>query len=236
MRKGLICLQYWGGDRDKAMRLAKFIADLEPSKRNDVDFLFMARADSSFDAATTAHVSRKFNTFTAKPRLRAAGHPYACWVTFWSVLEWVYNSNLQTGHYDWVLCFEPDCVPICKNWINELKDEWQRLNKYVVGSETFHWQMHLNGNAMYSGDMKFLEWAVKGLTVQGCPQREPYDIYLFPQFARWGVGYSRKIANRCGQKSMEPKEAEWLREKMGIAFVHGVKDDSLFHWAKTSIK
>jgi hypothetical protein len=49
MKDGLICLQYWDGDRDKAMRLARFLADLEPSKREDVDFAFFARADSSFD-------------------------------------------------------------------------------------------------------------------------------------------------------------------------------------------
>lgn len=235
MKQGLICLQYWDGDRDKAMRLARFIADIEPSKREDVDFMFMARADSSFDAATTAHVSRKFHVWTAKPRVRAAGHPYACWVTFFSVMEWLHQHTTRP-RYKWVLCFEPDCVPIGKNWITELIEEWNRLNKYVVGSETFHWQMHLNGNAMYSADAKFLEWFVRGLTINGCPQKEPYDLWLFPQFARWGVGYSRKIANRCGQKTMAPDEAKWLREKMGIALVHGVKDDSLHHWAVTNIK
>lgn len=238
MKNGLICLQYWDGDKDKAMRLAKFIADLEPSKREDVDFMFMARADSSFDEATATYVSRKFHVRNEKPKVRAAGHPYACWVTFFSVLEWVYLAKLASKcpAYKWVLCFEPDCVPLTKDWITELSVEWDRLNKTVVGSETFHWQMHLNGNAMYSADMKFLTWFVKQITVNGCPKNEPYDLYMFPQFARWGVGYSRKIANRCGQKTMTPEESKWLREKMGIALCHGVKDDSLHHWAATNVK
>lgn len=238
MKSGLLCLQYWDGDRSKAMRLARFIADLEPAKREDVDFMFMARADSSFDAATSAHVSRKFNVFTAKPRVRAAGHPYACWVTFFSVFEWLLQNKSQKTcpQYKWVLCFEPDCVPIGKTWITELSDEWNRLNKHVVGSETFHWQMHLNGNAMYSADMNFLNWMVRDITLAGCPAREPYDLWMFPQFARWGVGYSRKIANRCGQKTMVPDESKWLREKMGIALCHGVKDDSLHHWAVNNVK
>lgn len=237
MKEGLICLQYWDGDKDKGMRLARFIADLEPTMRTDIDFMFMARADSSFDEATAAYVSRKFNVRNQKPNTRAVGHPHACWVTFFSVLEWVYHMKVakKCPQYKWVLCFEPDCVPISKTWLNELKEEWDRLNKYVVGSETFHWQMHINGNAMYSCDLDFLKWFVTGLTITGCPPREPYDIKLFPLFAQWGAGYSKKIINQCGRPTMPQAAFEEIRRN-GWAFVHGVKDDSLFHWATSALK
>lgn len=237
MKEGLIALQFWQGDRDKAMRLAKFIADIEPTKREDVDFLFLARHDCDHDQITVGHVARRFNVQLLKPKTRAVGHPHACWVMFFSVLEWVYHMKAakKCPQYKWVLCFEPDCTPISKTWIDELKEEWNRLNKAVVGSETFHWQMHLNGNAMYSADLNFLKWFVMGLTVNVVPPREPYDIWLFPRFAQWGVGYSRKIANRCGQKTMSNPEAEAIKN-MGIALIHGVKDDSLFHWAESTLK
>ncbi len=236
MKEGLIVLQFWQGDRDKAMRLAKFIADIEPKKRDDIDFMFMARADCSHDRATANYVARKFNVGLLKPQMRAVGHPWACWVMLFSILEWLWKMK-QAGTrapYKWVLAFEPDCVPISKTWLDDLKAEWNSLNAYVVGSETFHWQMHLNGNAMYSCADDFLQWFVQGLTIQAVPQKEPYDIWLFPRFAQWGVGYSRKIANRCGQPSMTPEEAQALMN-MGLVFVHGVKDDSLFHYASTRL-
>lgn len=237
MKEGLLVLQYWSGDKEKAMRLAKFIADLEPTMREDVDFMFMARADCEHDKATADYVSRKFNVRLMKPKTRAAGHPWACWVTFFSVFEWVFHmkSAGKCPPYKWALCFEPDCVPVNKNWISECRDEWNRLNKYVVGSESFHWAQHLNGNAMYSCDLSFLRWFVMGQTMSACPPREPYDIWLYPRFVQWGVGASRKIINRCGQPTMSQAEAKYLHE-YGYALVHGVKDDSLFHWAETNLR
>lgn len=236
MKKGIIAIQYWKGDIKKAMRLARLIADNEPTRRDDVDFVFIARADCDHDNAAAEYVSRKFNVRKLRCLARASGHPWGCWVLWFSLIEWFYQSK-QAGKipdYQWIFPFEADCVPISKTWINECHDEFIRLNTSLVGSETFHWQQHLNGNLMVTGNMDFLKWLVHGVTVTGVPQREPWDIYLFPKFTQWGVGFSEKIMNRCGQRTMERKEFDWL-QKHGWAFIHGVKDDSLYHWARTSL-
>lgn len=236
LKKGIIAVQYWAGDRSKAMRLARLIADNEPTRRDDVDFVFIARADCDHDVATIEYVSRKFNVRKLKCLMRATGHPWGCWVLWFSLMEWFWVSLVQNRipKYDWIFPFEADCVPITKNWINECHDEFKRNGQNILGSETFHWQQHVNGNLMASGNPDFLEWVAKGITVNGVPRQEPWDIYLFPKFTQWGVAFSEKIINRCGQRSISRQEFDWLRNH-GWAFVHGVKDDSLYHWAHESL-
>lgn len=236
MKKGVIAIQYWRGDIDKAMRLARFIADLEPTRRDDIDFVFIARADCDHDETAVQYVSRKFNVRKLKCIARATGHPWGCWVLWYSLMEWFYLGR-QSGklpEYKWIFPFEADCVPISRTWINECHDEFLRLNTSLVGSETFHWQHHLNGNLMATSNLDFLRWLIRDVTVTGVPRKEPWDIYMFPKFTQWGVGFSSKIINRCGQRTMEQKEFDWLRTH-GWAFVHGVKDDSLYHWARTAL-
>lgn len=236
-KKGLVAVQYWKGDRAKAMRLARFIADLEPTRRDDVDFVFIARADCDHDLQAVEYVSRKFNVRKIRCLAHATGHPWGCWVLWFSLLQWVYQSkkDQKLPEYSWIFPFEADCVPISKNWLNECHEEFVRLNTYLVGSETFHWQQHLNGNLMITSNMDFLKWLVMGVTVTGVPKKEPWDIYLFPKFTNWGVGFSSRIINRCGQPTMAQKEFDYLRNH-GWSFVHGVKDDSLFHWARTNLR
>lgn len=236
MKRGIIAIQYWRGDIAKAMRLAKLIADIEPARRDDVDFVFIARADCDHDDATAQYVSRKFNVKKLKCITRGIGHPWGCWVLWYSLMEWFYlgRESGKLPEYRWIMPFEADCVPISKTWINECHDEFLRLNSSLVGSETFHWQHHLNGNLMATSNLDFLRWLIRDVTITGVPKREPWDIYLFPKFTHWGVGFSTKIINRCGQRTMEQREFDWLRNH-GWAFVHGVKDDSLYHWARTAL-
>lgn len=236
MKKGVIAIQYWRGDIDKAMRLARLIADLEPTRRDDVDFVFIARADCDHDEAAVQYVSRKFNVRKLKCIARATGHPWGCWVLWYSLMEWFY-LGLQSGklpEYKWIFPFEADCVPISRTWINECHEEFISSRVNLLGSETFHYSQHLNGNLMASSDLDFLKWLIRDVTVAGVPRQEPWDIYLFPKFTQWGVGFSSKIINRCGQRTMEQKEVQWLQSH-GWAFVHGVKDDSLFHFSRTGL-
>lgn len=234
--KALIAVQFWAGDRAKALRLAKFIADLEPTKRLDTDFLFVARFDTEHDAGTIHHVSSKFNVHKLTTTSRATGHPWGSWVLWFSALEWFYHMKRgnKIPDYKWIMPFEADCVPTSRNWISELHREWDRLNEkkpcYIVGAETFHFHHHINGNLMCSGDPDWLQWLVKGVQITGVPSNDAWDIYLFPKFARWGVDFSRRMWNVCGMPSMNDDIFRYcLREH---SFVHGVKDDSLYRMAR----
>ena len=45
----ILCLQYYNGDKEQAMALARLIADMEPSKKNEFTFVFAARLDTEHD-------------------------------------------------------------------------------------------------------------------------------------------------------------------------------------------
>jgi hypothetical protein len=57
-------MQYWDGDRDKALRISRFIADLQDGHSDRFDFMFCPRFDSTLDPYTIRYVSRKFNVWT----------------------------------------------------------------------------------------------------------------------------------------------------------------------------
>ena len=60
MSKLLLALQYWDGDKEMAMKVARLIADMEPAHNADVDFLFCSRFDCTHDMDSVAHVAKKF--------------------------------------------------------------------------------------------------------------------------------------------------------------------------------
>ena len=68
--KILLALQFWKGDKDQAMRVARLIADLEPRHTDFADFLFVSRFDCEQDLATVEYVSQKFNVHTYVNRHR----------------------------------------------------------------------------------------------------------------------------------------------------------------------
>lgn len=235
MKKGLIAIQYWAGDIKKAMGVARLIADMEPTRRDDIDFAFIARADCKHELGGIDYVSRKFNVRKLTCRMRAVGHPWGCWVLWFSLLEWVYKTKLEgtSPDYKWIFTFEADCVPSSKTWLNDIDEEFIRLNTMLVGAEWLHGLHHLNGNILVSGDKNFLTWLIKGVTLAGVPPHEPWDVFLFPQFTQWGVGFSKRIINCYARRTMSRVEFDDLRHQ-GFSVIHGVKDDSALHWARSS--
>jgi hypothetical protein len=236
VKKGLLAIQYWPGDQEKAFRLAKLIADNEPKHCELADFLFVARFDASHDSKVVEYVSRKFDVRTMKTASRATGHPFGCWMLWFSLMEWVYHMKnaRKIPDYSWVLTFEADTAPTRPDWLSVLNSEWERLSSYVVGAETFHWRHHINGNLMASCDLSFLKWLVLGVTSSGVAPQNAWDIDLFPQFVRWGAGFTPAIVNVCGKPSLSLKEFEDFRNS-GAAFIHGVKNDDLYNLSREAL-
>lgn len=243
MKEGLIALQFWNGDRQRALENALLLAENEPTHRANVDLLFSARFDSTHDAKVVTETARKFNTRTYTTKTRATGHPWGCWGLWFSTIEWVYHMKKagKVPDYKWIFAFESDTAPVRKDWLDQLIAEWDRRNPdpknpsiYVLGSETFHWAHHINGNMMLSADMKFLKWLVEGVTVSGVRPNGAWDLDLFPHFARWGVGYTSKIRNVCGKPSLSQEEFEWFANN-DTAFVHGVKNDDLYNLSRRNL-
>lgn len=149
-------LQSWNGDMTQAMELARLITDLEPEKREDVLFLFTSRFDAKFDDETVAYVSRRFNVLKHRTKRMATGWPngpnqmMAC--SFEHIIERAKRKEIDATH---VLFMESDCVPLHKDWISMLDNEFKACEKKVLGAWLEKGDAgcrHINGNCIISTD------------------------------------------------------------------------------------
>lgn len=231
--RGLAVLQFWSGDAKRAANLARFLADIEPKKRSDVDFMFAARFDADHDKEAIEYAARKFNVKTFTARSRATGHPWGCWILWFSVLEHVFTSRMS---YDWILTFEADCVPLSANWLSEISSEFAASGANIFGSEVVYDKNphHINGNMIVSGKPDTLNWLVRGITSSGVPPKIGWDVWLAPQFLTVGAAHSRTMVS-CTPKATATREDFLSWKDKGIKFVHGVKDNSLFNLARAEL-
>jgi hypothetical protein len=153
-----LCLQCCPLDQQAALELVELICDLEP-KPCDTEFFLIYRKDCSPDLPKrfAALTSTKFTRCAARP---ARNHD----------VGWPGGSNMLAGsafiemsillreklcHSDAFLLFEPDCIPLAIDWIDQLSAEWDRARD--LGKEAFgHWHqsehpdwVHMNGNAVF---------------------------------------------------------------------------------------
>lgn len=240
--KMILCLQFWHGDRDRAMRLARFIADLEPSERKDVEFLFVARFDCDHDHETIQYVQEKFEkVHWITTHTKWTGWPGGCNGMAHDTLEWLSVSRTIVP----ALLIEPDCVPVDKNWLARLLSESTRLfvgaDKWLAGA----WRNsggpygHVNGNCLIRPDI------VKTLLPLFGPDLA-WDCAIAPWVkSHWY--FSTLIANRFQSVDATVADlhgANWYPGHLhGTAeldafrpvLVHGFKDDSAFNLAKAEL-
>ena len=233
--KILLALQFWNGDKEMAMRLARMIARNERRHSNEADFLFVARHDSSHDRRAIADVSQRFNTHVYTSRRCGTGWPHGCNDLWFATMEWV--MCMQEGkktNYKAVLTFEADCVPLVQNWITVLSDEWDKAGKKVVmgAMQSQPWP-HINGNAMFSTDSKFLHWLVR--KVSAVPARSGWDCHLANEFQKRGWANCNKMQSLYQMPTL-PGDAVEDMLKLGVAFLHGVKDDSVLSYREAKIR
>ena len=227
-RKTLVALQFWEGDKEKAMHLARFIADLEPAFNAQVDFVFMARFDTKHDQNTIQHVARKFNVWTLTCTRRTTGWPTGCNDMALDLLQQS-ASRTRPGkpwaNHKALYLIESDVMPMCRDWLQRLSDEWdvaQEAGKCVLGSwSPYHSPVgHINGNMLVSPDLVF---KVKGL--ESCPFKAGWDAYFAPKF--FPVWYkSVQMANHYDYRQNIPPEILFscVDGVTPPAVVHGVKD------------
>lgn len=226
MNRILLALQFWEGDQERAMKLARLITDMQPGRCENADFLFMARFDCQQDLQTIEYVSSKFNVFHYINRhRRGVGWPHGCNDLWFGTIDWVYGHKEanKIPDYKAILTFEADCVPLSPNWVSELSREWDRAKAKVVGAMQQAPGPHINGNAMFSGDLKFLYWLSR--EVSGCNPRGGWDYVLAPEFKRRGWAGSSLFQSDWGSATMPPERMKQLLDA-GVVFHHGTKDES----------
>lgn len=233
--KILLVLQYWEGDRAQAMRLARFIADLQSERTNLADFLFVSRFDCPHDLDSINYVNRKFNVYHYVSKRRGTGWPNGCNDLWFGAMEWVQSmmADRKIPAYKAVFTFEADGVPLSPNWINQMSVDWdaecKKHENYVFGALLKAPGPHINGNAIFAGHPAFLHWVVR--KVGGAPPNAGWDFVMYRDFKKWGAHNYPKLKSYWASKTFS--EAEFQREiATGTVWVHGVKDDSLLNMAR----
>lgn len=229
--KLVLALQYWEGDREQAVRLAKFIADLEPTYRHDVEFCFIKRWDATFDQDAMEHVSKKFLVHCRTTPHHPIGYPIGpnCMTfnTLHAATKW---ENVKA-----VLLFEYDCIPVAKDWLNQLIQEWDRAagqGKLVLGS----WRASNNPLGHINGNMLFDPKLASVVDLGKEPPEMAWDIFwpdvFQPHWMRSGL-----VANRHRETNVS--EARILTPECGTkppVLVHGVKSGCTWKVAEKLLK
>lgn len=125
------------------------------------------------------------------------------------------------------LLFEPDCIPLAADWIDQLSAEWERAKaegKEAVG----HWHqqggpdtLHMNGNAIFRTDF----YEKHPTTIIGCGA-QGWDYWFRDRLIPISCD-SYAIFQHYGRGSITLEELEKI-EKHGRrpALFHGIKDSS----------
>lgn len=137
-----LCLQAHGnsfgkGDIGAAVELTELIASIEDDFRTDCIFMcvFSKKSPQDLRNACVANLSKKFKATGYIARNDAEGHPYGSnmlWLSALTEAEGQWNDHQKVpknkGMFpcNGVLTFEADCVPLHRNWISMLTNEWNQ--------------------------------------------------------------------------------------------------------------
>lgn len=179
----ILALQYCRRDEAKALRLARLLADLEVERRGDCVFALCRAADCRLSAAakrTAQYCHRKFPAVMVVQSNRAGvGHPDGPnqqWISFMETF--CDERALGRIHAEHVFTFEPDGVPLSRDWIDRLVVE-QRLSiaqgKQITAAvmrHTDHRVQHPNGNLLMH-----LPYFEDHPTLHRTPPKEAWDMH-----------------------------------------------------------
>jgi hypothetical protein len=233
--KFLLALQFWAGDKDKAMQTARLIADLQPKRDERFEFLFSARFDCGQDIDTVRYVSSKFatHTFINKNR-RGEGWPHGPNELWFGTVDHVFDycQGQRFPRYRAILTFEADAYPLVPNWLSVLATEWHTAEAKgvkMLGSMQPYPAQHVNGNCLISGDSKYLHWISR--EVGGCTPHGGWDYALREDFKRKGWSDCPAMKSYWGSKTSTPAFLKRISEE-GAVFLHGVKDESVVSYVR----
>ena len=230
VRKLLIVLPYYDGDKAEAEDLAGLICDLERVRVKEADIMVMQRYDAHpFDSSLLQRLGDKFEKVHAHTcRLRdGVGHPFGANQMWYDVVAMFAQVNTWNNAYYAFLFLEPDCVPTRPGWIAELASAFQEAQanrgKAVIGFIHDNPAPHVNGVAVYAIDV----WRkAPGNKLGGGNPQRAFDIDKGPILLPMAED-SPLFWFEYRKPTITPVELFAPRKKGVVpALFHGVKDAS----------
>ena len=237
----IIALQYYEGDIEPTMSLARLLADIEPTPRNDVVLALVCQPDTPvtpLTKKTIAHCERRFVVEHVVSPLGAKGHPEGCTFLWAGTMQHYYErfKRGELAHSSILTLDGGDGVPLHLDWLSHMKEEHAKTlfaGKLITG--TPYWlggcPLLVNPNAVFK-----LSVLDKTSFITDIPR---YDGTLLTNF---DIYHRREmLANAalstvvrtdwhgCGNSLSVPL----MREKAGEAiWLHGYKDAGVFATAR----
>ena len=219
----LICIPFWQGDISRAFDICRIIAGLQPHHVGpQAHVLLVARQDCKHDANMIKIVMPKFNTFTFVSNSPQKGWPNGPNGMFGQTL--IHVANNAKNKYESIYWLEPDAVPLCPNWFNDLLGEWRRRHPKTLvvgcrgdcngdGSGD-----HITGCAIYHPNIGRIMPKLTSCSGQAWDYKYRSDIVAVG-------GHTNMIENWYNAKNADPGIVD--RVNMGVRIIHGFKDRSV---------
>ncbi len=230
----VLALQYHAGDRERALRLARFIAEIEPERREDVGIFLNCGCDSEpMDFDTMCLLGQRFPLAVHKQeKYRWSGWPAGPNGMALDLLE-LWSQRPMSGCTG-IYLLEPDCVPLSRDWLTKIGARWDAARAegaWMLGS----WRNsggpygHINGCAVVRPDFARLTHMHEVVTESGIA----WDCAVAPAAKDHWVasGLFRNDFQSTGATEDVLRTSEMGTGESPVV-VHGYKDDSAFEISK----
>lgn len=228
----ILALGYWQGDQPQAMRLARFMADLEPKRRTDCALVFSRRQDCELTAearATMLYCAKKFSIHMLTNQSGSDGWPAGCNGLWQGTIAGCVGMALRgAAPFSAIFTFEPDCVPLSQNWIGRLIEahrETIKAGKRITGDVRDWPTPHVNGNLIMEASC-YLDHP----SLEKCPPNVAWDLWHAPVT----LGEVRRGCHviRSEHRAREIGEPQLVAMAHETAVYHGCKDQSAIEAAR----
>jgi hypothetical protein len=240
----ILALQYYDGDLDRTMSLARLLADIEPRPRTDILLALVCQPGTprpEIVTRTIAHCRRKLCVTEVVSEFGASGYPAACNALWRGTVSHFYReyastgSDVDPGRHSSILTLDGgDGVPLHNDWIDRMISAHLytlRQGKLITSTPYFlgTCPLHMNPNAVFHLDV----FARTRLLDEAPTYADPkwanfaFDVYHRAEMLEHACPSS--VVHTDWHGGGLPASLNLLRDRsLRSLWLHGYKDGNLY--------